>query len=152
LSPLKFPLVAKILPIPIHQRKVNVEQLEALIEEVNILCKLSYCINVVDFYGYALYKEEVWVFMELMEVSLEDLYKYFHENLYPESRSSRAIVIPEGVIGVIAYSILNALSFCAKQRIMHRDMKPRNVLVNQKGEVKVCDFGASKILESGKYL
>uniref|UniRef100_A0A914CJ67 mitogen-activated protein kinase kinase n=1 Tax=Acrobeloides nanus TaxID=290746 RepID=A0A914CJ67_9BILA len=31
---------------------------------------------------------------------------------------------------------------------MHRDVKPRNVLVNQKGEVKICDFGASKILES----
>ncbi len=90
--------------------------------------------------------------MELMEVSLEDLYKYFHEKLYPESRFSSEIVIPEGVIGVIAYSILNALAFCAKQRVMHRDVKPRNVLVNQKGEVKICDFGASKILESGKDL
>jgi serine/threonine protein kinase len=150
--PLQFPLVAKILQIPIYQRQINKERLRALIEEVKILRELSHCINVIDFYGYAIDKENVWIFMELMEVSLEDLYKYFHEKLYPESRSLREIVIPEGVIGVIAYSILNALAFCAEQRVMHRDVKPRNVLVNKKGEVKICDFGASKILESGKYL
>ena len=150
--PLNFSLVAKILQIPIYQRQINEERLKALIKEVKILRELSHCINVIDFYGYALYGKEVWIFMELMEVSLEDLYKYFHEKLYPESRFSSEIVIPEGVIGVIAYSILNALAFCAKQRVMHRDVKPRNVLVNQKGEVKICDFGASKILESGKDL
>ena len=72
--------------------------------------------------------------------------------LYVSNETSMTIVIPEGVIGVIAYSILNALSFCAKQRVMHRDVKPRNVLVNHKGEVKICDFGASEILESGKDL
>jgi serine/threonine protein kinase len=150
--PLKFSLVAKILQIPIYKKQIIEERFKALINEVKILRELSHCINVIDFYGYALYGKKVWVFMELMEVSLEDLYKYFHEKLYPESRFSSEIVIPEGVIGVIAYSILNALAFCAKQRVMHRDVKPRNVLVNQKGEVKICDFGVSKILESGKDL
>ena len=148
--PLKFPLVAKILPI--NRRQTNEERLKALIKEVKILRELSHCINIIDFYGYAVYGKKVWVFMEIMDVSLEDLYKYFHEKVYPEIRLSNEIVIPEGVIGVIAYSILNALAFCAKQRVMHRDVKPRNVLVNQKGEVKICDFGASKILESGKDL
>jgi len=60
--------------------------------------------------------------------------------------------ISEGVIVIIAYNILNALAFCTKQGVMHRDVKPRNVLINQKGEVKICDFGASKILKSSKDL
>ena len=151
--PLNFPLVAKILTFPINRRQTNEKELKALlIKEVKILRELSHCINVINFYGYALHGTEVWIFMEFMEVSLEELYKYFHEKLYPKRRFSGEIVIPEGIIRVIAYSILNALAFCAEQRVMHRDVKPKNVLVNQKGEVKICDFGASKILKPGKGL
>jgi hypothetical protein len=57
--------------------------------------------------------------MELMEASLEDLYGYFHEKLYPELRFSKEIVIPETVVSVIAVSMLDALAFCKEQRVMH---------------------------------
>jgi len=59
--PLNFPLVAKILQIPIYRRQINEERLKALIEEVNILRELSHCINVVDFYGYAVDKGKIWI-------------------------------------------------------------------------------------------
>lgn len=30
---------------------------------------------------------------------------------------------------------------------MHRDMKPSNILVNSRGQIKICDFGVSSELE-----
>ena len=150
--PLNFSIAVKTLHIPIDVGRFNEERLKALIEEAKILRKISHAPNVIDFYGYALYEEKLWIFMELMGASLEDLYKYFHEKLYPKPKSSKSIVIPENIVVVIAICLLDALVFCKQQGVMHRDVKPKNVLVNEKGEIKLCDFGHSKILESGKHL
>lgn len=52
------------------------------------------------------------------------------------------------VLGKIAEAVLGGLSYLYKQhRIMHRDMKPSNILVNSKGQIKICDFGVSSELE-----
>jgi len=34
----------------------------------------------------------------------------------------------------------------SKLSVIHRDVKPSNILINRKGEVKICDFGISGYL------
>lgn len=52
------------------------------------------------------------------------------------------------VLGKIAEAILGGLAYLySAHRIMHRDLKPSNVLVNSKGQIKLCDFGVSSELE-----
>ena len=52
--------------------------------------------------------------------------------------------IDERVMGKIALSVLHGLVYLYDGfRIMHRDIKPSNILLNSKGEVKLCDFGVS---------
>jgi mitogen-activated protein kinase kinase len=48
------------------------------------------------------------------------------------------------VLGKIAEATLGGLTYLySKHHIMHRDIKPSNILVNSKGQIKLCDFGVS---------
>lgn len=41
-------------------------------------------------------------------------------------------------------SVVNALHYLhAQLKVIHRDVKPSNILINRSGEVKMCDFGIS---------
>ncbi|XP_073762113.1 dual specificity mitogen-activated protein kinase kinase 5 isoform X11 [Danio rerio] len=51
--------------------------------------------------------------------------------------------IPEHVLGRIAVAVVKGLTYLWSLKILHRDVKPSNMLVNTRGQVKLCDFGVS---------
>ena len=49
-------------------------------------------------------------------------------------------------------SILEALSYLASKGIMHRDLKPDNILVSKDGQVKIVDFGLATYINKSDYI
>lgn len=50
----------------------------------------------------------------------------------------------------IVRDLLSALDYAHKQGIVHRDVKPANLLVEPAGRVKLTDFGVARIQDSGE--
>ncbi|XP_046678092.1 dual specificity mitogen-activated protein kinase kinase dSOR1 isoform X3 [Homalodisca vitripennis] len=102
-----------------------------IIRELKVLHECNFA-HIVGFYG-AFYSDgEISICMEYMDGGSLDLIL------------KKAGRIPESILGTITSAVLKGLSYLRdKHAIMHRDVKPSNILVNSGGEIKICDFGVS---------
>ncbi|KAG5360314.1 MAP kinase kinase MKK1/SSP32 [Yarrowia sp. B02] len=93
--------------------------------------------HIVKYYGTFLNDEAASIFIAMEYCgggSLDAIYKRVKE------RGGR---IGEKVLGKVAEGVLKGLSYLHERRIIHRDIKPQNILLDKEGQVKLCDFGVS---------
>ncbi|XP_030390251.1 dual specificity mitogen-activated protein kinase kinase 6 isoform X4 [Gopherus evgoodei] len=129
---------AQIMAVKRIRATVNSQEQKRLLMDLDISMRTVDCHFTVTFYG-ALFREgDVWICMELMDTSLDKFYKHVID---------KGLTIPEDILGKIAVSIVKALEHLhSKLSVIHRDVKPSNVLINTQGQVKMCDFGISGYL------
>ncbi|KAE9411295.1 kinase-like protein [Gymnopus androsaceus JB14] len=131
-------------------------KLNAIIMELDILHKTSSSSHIVDFYGAFFVETCVYYCMEYMDPgSLDKLVNFSFGDtvpaLHPQSDDEKELVwqgVPEDVLARMAGSMVKGLKFLKDELgVIHRDVKPTNVLINFRGQIKLCDFGVSGQLE-----
>ncbi|XP_053215027.1 dual specificity mitogen-activated protein kinase kinase 6-like [Panonychus citri] len=169
------------IEMAVKRTAVSQEQKRFLMD-MDVLDKADDCLYIVKFYGALFWEGDLWIFMEIMDSSLDKFYRQAYEKcrreistttsssssplsssavttststkqptnstsdssfLSSSSSSSPPPPIPENVLGKMAYCIVKALHHLHGIQIIHRDVKPSNVLINRLGQVKLCDFGIS---------
>ncbi|XP_030232699.1 dual specificity mitogen-activated protein kinase kinase 5 isoform X1 [Gadus morhua] len=114
-------LAVKVIPLDITE-----ELQRQIMSELEILykCDSPY---IITFYTAFFVENRISICTEFMDGGSLDVYRK----------------IPENVLGRIAVSVVKGLTYLWSLKILHRDVKPSNMLVNTRGQVKLCDFGVS---------
>ena len=56
--------------------------------------------------------------------------------------------IPMSLLLRIAFDIADGMRYCASRGLIHRDLKTKNVCIDENDRAKICDFGLSRFLDT----
>lgn len=110
--------------------EVNIEQ---IYDEIRLLCQLRHP-NIVKYYGMEKRERNLYIFLELVTTgSLQRVYENFK--------------LEDSQVSHYTKQILEGLKYLHERNVAHRDIKCANILVNEKGRIKIADFGLAKVME-----
>lgn len=131
-----FRKLDRVMAVKRIRSTVDEREQRQLLMDLEVVMQSNDCNFIVQFYG-ALFKEgDCWICMELMDTSLDKFYKFICERQRQR--------IPESILAKITVATVHALNYLKEHlKIIHRDVKPSNILLHQRGDIKLCDFGIS---------
>ncbi|KAL1390044.1 kinase-like domain-containing protein [Phyllosticta capitalensis] len=103
------------------------------IREISLMKELKHE-NIVSLHDVIHTENKLMLVFEYMD---KDLKKYM------DSRGDRGQLDP-ATIKSFMYQLLRGIAFCHDNRVLHRDLKPQNLLINNKGQLKLADFGLAR--------
>ncbi|KAK4572975.1 hypothetical protein RGQ29_031096 [Quercus rubra] len=109
------------------QGKQSVYYLE---QEISLLSQFEHE-NIVQYYGTDKDESKLYIFLELVtKGSLQMLYRRYH--------------LRDSQVSAYTRQILHGLKYLHDRKVVHRDIKCANILVDASGSVKLADFGLAK--------
>ncbi|KAI3848919.1 hypothetical protein MKW98_014453 [Papaver atlanticum] len=92
--------------------------------------------NIIELIDAFPHKDNLHLVFEFMESDLEAVIR------------DRNIVLSPGDVKSFIQMTLKGLAFCHKKWVLHRDMKPNNLLIGADGQLKLADFGLARLFGS----
>ncbi|KAK7892999.1 negative regulator of the PHO system [Exophiala xenobiotica] len=103
------------------------------IREISLMKELKHE-NIVTLYDVIHTENKLMLVFEYMD---KDLKKYM------DARGDRG-QLDSVTIKRFMQDLLRGTAFCHDNRVLHRDLKPQNLLINTKGQLKLADFGLAR--------
>lgn len=104
------------------------------LREITILRELNHP-NVVQLLKVVYVHNKLYLILEYCSKDLKKLYSIKRKPFHPMLTKS------------FSYQLLRGIDFCHSNRILHRDLKPQNILINEDGSLKLADFGLSRAVQ-----
>lgn len=101
------------------------------IREISILKQMKHP-NIVKLVDLIHGDKKLYLVFEFMDY---DLKKFLDMNGGP---------LPPQLVKSYLYQITSAIRYCHSKRILHRDLKPQNLLIDKNGVIKLADFGLAR--------
>ncbi len=122
--------------VPKDERFVD-EHYKRFVDEIKILFNISHP-NIVRIYNYYLYPAEKTGYLQMEYVNGETIDKF-----EPSPWSDKDW-------NDIFCETISAFEYLEQHQILHRDIRPANILIDESGHVKLIDFGFGKQLDGAK--
>ncbi|KAL0479454.1 serine/threonine-protein kinase Nek, partial [Acrasis kona] len=113
------------------------QEFEATVKEIHILAGLKHK-HIIKYYD---------CFPCGGNTKLNIVMEYAGKGTLHDLIRSRQQLIPEAEVWKYFCHILTALNYVHSNNILHRDMKPMNVFLDDRYDCKLGDFGVSKVLD-----
>ncbi|KAG9350489.1 hypothetical protein JZ751_026855 [Albula glossodonta] len=128
----RFKKTGHVIAVKQMRRTGNKDENKRILMDLDVVLKSHDCPYIIQCYGAIVTNTDVFIAMELMGTCAEKLKKRIQGP------------IPERILGKMTVAIVKALLYLKeKHGVIHRDVKPSNILLDAKGQIKLCDFGIS---------
>ena len=108
---------------------------DRFLEEARVVARLKHP-NIVTIYDFGRYEDRPFLVMEFIEG--EQLSDLVH----------RHGALPPAQVAALVTQVASALDYAHRHGMIHRDIKPQNILLGPDGHATLTDFGLAKVLES----
>nr|XP_032637325.1 dual specificity mitogen-activated protein kinase kinase 7 isoform X7 [Chelonoidis abingdonii] len=144
---MRFKKTGHVIAVKQMRRSGNKEENKRILMDLDVVLKSHDCPYIVQCFGTFITNTDVFIAMELMGTCAEKLKKRIQGPI-PE-RILGKMTVAHGV--AVSFQIVKALYYLKeKHGVIHRDVKPSNILLDERGQIKLCDFGISGRLVDSK--
>nr|XP_014337741.1 PREDICTED: cyclin-dependent kinase 3 isoform X2 [Bos mutus] len=78
------------------------------------------------------------------EKKLYLVFEFLSQDLKKYMDSTPASELPLHLVKSYLFQLLQGVNFCHTHRVIHRDLKPQNLLISELGTIKLADFGLAR--------
>lgn len=147
-----------VIAVKQMRRSGNKEENKRIIMDIEVVLKSHDCPFIVQCVGCFITEADVWICMELMATCFDKLLKRIKKPVPEEILGKVTVAVSADkfvffplVMTCGVFQTVQALHYLKESHgVIHRDVKPSNILLDERGNVKLCDFGISGRLVDSK--